>query len=177
MRRLAISALVAALVVSGCARREPVAPPQRPIVQPRVPAVPALATAAYLAMAASTDLFEMRSAELALSRLSNPRVREFARRMLRDHAGTSAQLSFAGRRLNLLPSATLNPQHQAMMNELLATSDFDRTYLRQQIAVHQAALAAHSAYAARGSSPTLRPVAAAAAPIVRGHLQQLRAIR
>ena len=173
MRRLAISALIVVLVVAGCARREPVAPPQP---QPR-PAMSALSSAAYMATAASIDLYEIRSSELAVARASDPRLRDFARRMLADHRGTSAQLSFAGRRLNLLPSATLMPQHQAMMNELAASADFDRTYLRQQLAVHQAALAIHSAYAARGASPTLRPVAAAAVPIVRGHLQQLRAIR
>ena len=176
MRRLAIQALVLFLVVAGCARREVVVPPppQGPIAAPRAPV---LATAAYLAAAASIDLYEIRSSELAVARATDPRLREFARRMLTDHAGTSAQLSFAGRRLNLLPSGTLRPEHQAMLDALHAAGDFDRAYLQQQIAVHRAALEMHNAYATRGSSPTLRPVAANAVPIVRRHLQQLRAIR
>jgi putative membrane protein len=172
MRRLAVPAVIAALMIAGCGRQQAAAPPIT-----SVPVSPALATAAYLALAVSTDLFEIRSAELAARRASNPRLREFARRMIADHHGTAAQLSFAGRRLNLLPSATLNPEHQAMLNELAAATDFDRTYLRQQLAVHQTALAIHSSYAARGPSPTMRPVAANAAPIVRRHLQELRAIR
>ena len=57
--------------------------------------------------------------------------------MIADHQGTSAQLSFGGRRLNLLPSATLLPAHQALFDELSASGDFDATYRRQQIAVHQ----------------------------------------
>ena len=96
---------------------------------------------------------------------------------MRDHAGTSGQLSLAGRRLNLLPSATLRPEHEAMMRELLATADFDRLYVQQQLQVHRQALSLHSAFAARGSSPTLRPVAAAAVPVIRRHLQELRGMQ
>ena len=175
MRRLAIPALILTLTIAGCGTREPAAPRLPPVAS--VPVSPALATAAYLALAASVDLYEIRSAELAATRARDPRLREFARRMIADHHGTAAQLSFAGRRLNLLPSATLDPHHQSLMNELLAAADFDRTYLRQQLAVHGQALAVHSAYAAKGSSATLRPVAANAVPIVRRHLEQLRAIR
>ena len=128
----------------------------------------------YVAMASSIDLYEIRSSELALSRARNPRHREFARAMITAHTGTSAQLSFAGRRLNLLPSATLLPRHQAMLDELGASADFDATYHRQQIAVHQAALKLHSDFEARGESATLRPVAKNAVPIVRRHLDMMR---
>lgn len=128
----------------------------------------------YMAAASSIDLFEIRSSELALARAANPRLREFARTMITDHNGTSAQLSFAGRRLNLLPAATLLPAHQAMLDELSASGNFDATYRRQQIVVHQAALKLHSDFAARGESPTLRTVARNAAPIERRHLDLVR---
>ena len=163
------------LALAGCATGE--APPAREaresadrppvVVRPLFPAD-------YMAMASSIDLFEIRSAELALSRAANARHRDFARMMIEAHAGTSAQLSLAGRRLNLLPSARLLPEHQAMLDELGASSDFDSTYHRQQIAVHQAAVKLHGDFAARGESPTLRAVAKAAAPIVRGHLDRMR---
>jgi putative membrane protein len=127
-----------------------------------------------MAAASSIDLYEIRSSELALTRSANPRLRDFARTMISDHQGTSAQLSFAGRRLNLLPSASLLPAHQAMFDELSASSDFDATYNRQQAAVHEAALKLHSAFAARGESPTLQAVARNAAPIERRHLDMWR---
>ena len=133
-----------------------------------------LFAADYMAMASSIDLYEIRSSELALARALNPRHRDFARAMIADHKGTSTQLSLAGRRLNLLPSATLLPSHQAMMDELSASGDFDAAYHRQQIAVHQAALKLHSDFAARGESATLRPVAKNAVAIVRRHLDMMR---
>ena len=133
-----------------------------------------LFAADYMAAASSIDLFELRSAELALTRAQNARHRDFARMMISAHTGTSAQLSFAGRRLNLLPSAALLPAHQAMLDELIASSDFDGTYHRQQIAVHEAAVKLHGNFAARGESATLRPVAANATRIVRQHLDTMR---
>ncbi|MGI8611273.1 MAG: DUF4142 domain-containing protein [Sphingomicrobium sp.] len=133
-----------------------------------------LFAADYMAMASSIDLYEIRSSELALARARNPRHRDFARMMIAGHTGTSAQLSLAGRRLNLLPSASLLPRHQAMLDELSASSDFDATFRRQQIAVHQAALKLHSDFAARGESATLRPVAKNAVPIIRRHLDTAR---
>ncbi len=179
MRRFILPTAIASLMVAGCASEErPPSPTPRPgPARPRPPATAAATPADYVARAASIDLFAIRSSELALTRATNPRVRDFARRIMSDHAGTSGQLSFAGRRLNLLPSATLRPEHEAMMRELLAAADFDRLYVQQQLRVHQQALALHSAFAARGSSPTLKPVAAAAASIERRHLQDLRGMQ
>ena len=164
------------LALAGCASSE--APReraggnyQRPpiVIRPLFPAD-------YMANASSIDLFVMRSSELALARGANPRLRQFALTMIADHRGTSAQLSFGGRRVNLLPSATMQAAHQAMFDELSASGDFDATYRRQQIAVHQAAVKLHSDFAARGESPTLRTVAKNAAPIERRHLDMLRRI-
>lgn len=90
--------------------------------------------------------------------------------MISAHKGTSAQLSLAGRRLNLLPAAFMQPAQKRMFDELLRSGNFDSVYKRQQVAGHRAALQVHGAFAARGSSPTLRPIAQAAVPIVRRHL-------
>ena len=160
------------LALAGCASGE--APRERATAGGPPIVIRPLFPADYMAAASSIDLFEIRSAELALARAQNPFHRNFAQTMIADHKGTSAQLSLAGRRLNLLPSANLQPAHQAMLDELSASSDFDATYSRQQIAVHEAALKLHSDFAARGESPTLRTVARNAVTIERGHLEKLR---
>jgi putative membrane protein len=173
----AIFAGVAVLMVAGCQTSEQVSRPRPrppgPIVQPPGPAEAMASAAAYIATAASIDLFEIQSSQLVLSRSRHVANREFAEMMIRAHNGTSAQLSMAGRRLNLLPPAIMQPRHQAMLAELSASGNFDATYRRQQIAVHQEALRLHSNYAQRGASPTLRPVAANAVPIVSRHLRML----
>jgi len=175
MRFVPIAVVLASASLVGCSTSE--APRERGTraagARPPIVIRPLFA-ADYMRAASSIDLYEIRSAELALTRAANPRHRDFARTMIADHNGTSAQLSMAGRRLNLLPSATLLPTHQAMLDELAASSNFDATYRRQQIAVHEAALKLHREFAARGESATLRPVARNAVPIIRRHLEMMR---
>jgi putative membrane protein len=169
---------IAALLIAGCASNAP--QPPRPSPAPSRPAQKPLtgpvSPATYVAQAASIDLFVIKSSEVALSRSSNSAIRDVARRLIAAHEGTASQLSFAGRRLNLLPSATLLPQHQAMLDELNASGDFDRAYLRLQLSVHGQALALHSDSARRGTSPTLRPVAANAVAVERADVALLRSV-
>jgi putative membrane protein len=130
--------------------------------------------AQYVARASSIELFLIGASEVALRRSQNARVREFAQIEIPAHKGLSAQLSLEGRRLNLLPSATLEARHQAMLNALEQSSDFDALYRRDQLAVHNEAQALHSRYAANGTSPTLRPLPGVLIPVIQRHLRMLK---
>ena len=175
MRRLAVSSLALALaLLGGCGGGGRATVQSASSVQAASIAPVALSAAAYMATASSIDLFQVKAAQLALERSQNPANRAFAERMLSAHMGTSQQLNFAGRRLNLLPSATLDPQHQAMLDALASTSDFDNTYRAQENIVLQEGLKLHSSYAKSGASPTLRPVAANAETVMRANLKALR---
>ena len=173
MSRLAITAT--ALALAGCASSAPQPARQYPAAPPASEAPASAAT--YVAQAASIDLFVVRSSELANLRSVTPAIRQYADRVIADHRGLASQLSLAGRRLDLLPSATLLPQHQAMLDELAASANFEAAYLRLQRQVHGQGLQLHGNYAARGASATLRPVAANAAQVERRHLDMLRNLR
>jgi putative membrane protein len=169
------AALAVILSLASCAREERPAPPATAGRRPPPPPSrqPAVSEAIFIAENGSIDLFVIRSSELALRRSGSARVKEFAQRMITDHKGTSGQLSLEGRRLNLLPSATLRPSEQAMFDSLQASSRFDAEYIRDMRIVHQRAVSIDAAYAANGRSPTLRPVAAAALPTEQRHLRLL----
>lgn len=175
MRRVAVTLVASSLaLVGGCGGGGSGATVQSTSVSSAAIAPAALSAAAYVAMASSIDLYQVKSAQLALERAQDPANRALAERTLSAHQGTSAQLSLAGRRLNLLPSATLNPEHQAMLDALAATSDFDNTYRSQQNIVLQEGVRLHSSFAKSGQSPTLRPVAVNAENVMRANLQALR---
>lgn len=172
-RRLALALVF--LIVAACAAEQPkpavVSAQARPAAAH--PTAPAISAATFVSTSGSIELFIIRSSELALERSSSRRVLDFASMLIRAHQGTSAQLSLAGRRLNLLPAAVLQPREQALFAELQQAPNFDAAYVRDQRLVHQQALALDKSYAAAGDSPTLRPVAAAAIPIIQRHLAML----
>lgn len=165
------------LLVGGCAReasQPSSSPPYARRAPPRAAPGPAVTPAQYVAQASSIDLFLIGASEIALRKSSNARTREFAQIEIAGHKGTSAQLSLEGRRLNLLPSAILSARHQAMLNELEQSTDFEALYRRDQLAVHKDAEALHGRYAVSGTSPTLRPVAQVVLPIIQRHLRMLK---
>lgn len=133
---------------------------------------------AYVEMAASSDMYEIQSSQLALSRAQNPAMRNFAQMMITDHTNTSQQLMAAASAAGLPPmTPRLLPMHADMLARLqgLSGAAFDREYARQQLMAHQQAVSLHSNYAARGDTPALRVVASAAVPIVTRHLNLVRA--
>lgn len=165
MRRLAPLALIAALggmSLSACATMNP-AMDMTPEAAP-----------AFVAMAASSDMYEIESSRMALQRSQNAMTRMHAEMMIRDHTNTTTQLKAAAASAGIGVPMQMLPIHAAMLDQLSRASNFDATYRSQQIMSHQQALALMDNYARRGDNPQLRGVAAAAVPIVRGHLDHLQ---
>ena len=133
----------------------------------------------YMAMAASSDMFEIESSRLAHQMSRSPAVHQFAQMMINDHSRTSSEMMAAARTLGLTPPPPqMMPHHADMLNRLRTASpaDFDMAYKREQIAAHQEALTLHRNFAAQGDAEPLRAVAARAVPVVEmhyGHAQSL----
>ena len=165
--RILVSCLAFTLV-SACGSPQRKVEPIRQASVPRAqhPRPAAISAAEYVTNASAIDLYVIKASELALQRSATVKVREVATRLIAAHNGSSAQLSFGGRRLNLLPSAELQPRHRALLEQLYSSAGFDADYARQMRAVHQEAAMLHSSYAASGTSPTLIPIAKALAPVM-----------
>ena len=167
------AAMAAAALLAGCAPKK--APPPAPSpVRPAPPAAVALDPESYMAFTASSALFGVQASRMAEARGSSSRIRKFASQVVMDQTGIGAQLNFAGRYINLLPSSRPLPEHQAMLERLATATDFDATYKAQLAKVLREAAAAHRAFEASGDSPTLRPVARFAAPVCEKNLEGLR---
>lgn len=131
----------------------------------------------YVTMAAASDLFEIQSSQIALSKAQNAATRDFAQMLIADHTRTTQQLTAAAQASGLTPPPpALMPMQQRMIDELQQAggSGFDRLYFRQQVPAHEMALALHRNYAAHGDTPALRQVASAAVPVVEEHLGRAR---
>jgi putative membrane protein len=165
--------VIGTLTLSGCGRREaPPVPPTPPVIVP--PPKPAPASAGdYFKLESSRSLLVVRASELAMQRSANGQILQIARRLKDDHNGIAAQLNMAGRRLNLLPSASLQTLDQMLLDGLSRASDFDVAYLRTMEATAENCARSHAMYAEKGTSPTLRPVARFAAAVCRDELGAL----
>lgn len=164
-------AIATAAVLAGCAPKK--APPPPPVVAPPVARPAALDPESYMAFAGSSALFAVRASDMAEARGSTNKLKKFASTVVMDQTGIGSQLSFAGRRIDLLPSSRPLPEHQVMLERLATSSDFDATYKGQLARVLREAAAAHRAFEERGDSPTLRPVARFAAPVCEKNLADL----
>jgi putative membrane protein len=116
----------------------------------------------------------IKASQLIASREGDSGLGNFARQFAAEQEGVGAQLSFAGRRLNLLPSANLSPTHQAMFEALSASQNPSSTYIAQLRTLLRQTATFHRQYERYGTSPTLRPVASMAAPVFERELSQLR---
>ena len=132
--------------------------------------------AAYLAMAASSDLYEIQSGQMAAQRAQNMSLRPFGQMLAAHHTQTTQQLAAAAQASGGMPPPLLLPMHQQMLAQLQSASGsgFDRLFVNQQVTAHEMALALHRNYASAGDTPALRQTAAAAVPIITQHLQQAR---
>jgi putative membrane protein len=176
MRKLAILFGGTVLLV-GCQTTPPPPPAAAVVVDPNNP----LMAPGYMAQAASSDMFEIQSGQLALQASQNAAVRNFANMIIADHTRSTQMLMAAaqGARLTPPPPALLPPQ-QAMLDQLRSAGSgpaFDQAFQQIQIQAHQSALALHQNYASQGDVPALRTAAGQIVPVVQMHLQQLQSMQ
>ena len=151
-----------------------------PAVAQQAPPMQARTTAAtYVRMAASSDMYEKQSSEMALASAANPDVRAFAQMMISDHGATSAQVMAAAKQASVGKPGGLLPKQAMMLKSMRAwpKGKMERGYVDQQVVAHEEALALHSGYAAQGDNPGLRAVAASAVPIIETHLTEIKRIQ
>ena len=138
----------------------------------------ALTSDQYVATAASSDMFEIRSSEIALEKAQGAEVKEFAQHMVADHSATTEKLMAAAKAENITPPTVMMEKHATMVEELDAADDasFDALYLEMQVTAHEEAVALHTAYAENGDVEALQEVATSAVPIVTEHLEEVQAL-
>jgi putative membrane protein len=139
-----------------------------------------LAASDFLDGVLGDEMFEVRSAEVAAARANSPAVKAFAVKMARDHAASTAELNaaIAGAGQNLAAPNGMSAHLQSLLDQLNrgTASNFDKTYIEQQVEADQEALKPMSAYAKDGGVPSIKAAANHLAPIIQAHLDQARSL-
>ena len=129
-------------------------------------------TREFAQASASSDQFEILSAETALTQSTNPDVRAFASRMLQDHRQLGQALRDAAARSGLKPPEMAMSADQAQLLGALqgvSGNEFDTLYVKQQMLAHRSALVVEQMYAKSGDDRNLRQLAASAVPLISSH--------
>src|SRR5262245_26394551 len=86
----------------------------------------------FVTLAAQSDMLEIESSKLALSKSDNAKTKEFANRMIKDHTATSAELKslLSGGKVQASLPSGLDKAHQEKLDKLkkLDGRDFTREY-------------------------------------------------
>ena len=177
MRTLAII-MAGAAVLAACSNNRSEAPmPAAVAVDPNNP----LMAPGYLAMAASSDLFEIQSGQLAQQMSQNPAVRQMGAQLVADHTNSTNMLVAAAQAAGITPPPpVMLPADQAMLDQLRAAGSgpsFDMAFRDIQIQAHTKALALHQNYAAQGDVPQLRTTAGQIVPVIQAHLQHAQMLQ
>jgi putative membrane protein len=118
--------------------------------------------------------------ELAASQATDPKLKEFALMMVKDHTAAMADLQAAAKAANISLPAEIAPDqsHQAKINAMRNRkgADFDQAYRTDQVQAHQQSMALLDTYATSGGNPALKGWAAKELPVVRKHFEHLQSL-
>jgi len=134
--------------------------------------------ALFVTKAAVGGLAEVKSAELAKSKASSSDVKSFAERMIDDHSKANQELEQIAQKKGIEVPKELDNTHQANLDKLskLSGDEFDKAYVAQQKADHQATMKLLDDEAKNGKDPDIKSFAAKIKPVVAEHHAKIHKI-
>ena len=126
----------------------------------------------FLNQAASADLFEVQSSQLALQRSRNAQTRRYAQRIVDDHTASGQRVAQLAQSNGINLPSGMGPEEQRAYAAIENTRRiFDSEYFRQQALAHQSAIANYESEASSGYNNDVKQFAQNTLPSLREHLQ------
>lgn len=121
---------------------------------------------------------------VAATKGTSSAVRDFGKRMMRDHHQLRAQGAALAKKLNITPAAPsddpVTPAAQKEMDTLNSTAkgkDFDKAYIDAEVDMHKAVLDLATKAASQTQTTELKNLIQKAAPVIQGHLTLAESIQ
>jgi len=135
-------------------------------------------TTDFINKVAVSNKFEIDTSELALKYGKGEDVKQFAQQMITDHKKAGEDFKAALQKANITPpSDSLDVTHAAKYAKLrvfTTENSFDSSYLKEQLAAHEDAVAAFKDYAANGPTAEVKDFASKTLPTLEHHLQMVK---
>jgi len=130
----------------------------------------------FVTKAAQSDMLEIQSSKLALTKSDSDKTKAFADRMIKDHTETSKELKtlVSGGKAKADVPAELDKAHKEKLDKLVKQSngkDFTKDYNDMQVSAHKDAVSLFERYAKEGDNAGLKTFAAKTLPHLQEHLK------
>jgi putative membrane protein len=184
---------IAALVLAGCSKKENNAADTTAASSTisadtsAMAAAPAAATwtdANIVALLDEANMSDSVAGAVAATKGTAAAVRDFGKRMMRDHHTLRAQGQALAKKLGVTPAApsddAVTPAAQKEMDTLNSTAkgkDFDRAYIDAEVDMHKAVLDLATKAAGQTQTAELKNLIQKAAPVIQGHLDKAESIQ
>jgi putative membrane protein len=127
----------------------------------------------FVTQAATSDMYEIQAAKLAEQKSTNPAVKKFAARMIKDHTASSDKLKalLAKGGINATLPTDLDERRKGMLDNLAKAkpADFDKMYVDQQVSAHDEAVTLLKGFVDHGDNADLKAFATSILPTVQEH--------
>ena len=137
-----------------------------------------------VALLDEANMADSAAGAVAVTKGTSAAVRDFGRRMTRDHHTLRAQGEALAKELGVTPALPSDdpvmPAAQKHMDNLNSTAkgkDFDKAYIDGEVDIHKAVLDIATKAAAQTQNSELKNLIQKAAPVIQGHLDLAESIQ
>lgn len=157
-----LSAIASTLLVAAAAVAQDVPPPDK-----------------FLSTAIQDGRAEIQMSKLALQKSSNPDVKSFAQRMIKDHTAADKKIEALAKSKNITLPNGISAEQKATYALLNKTSGarFDELFMDDNVSDHEAAVKDFTAQANGATDPDVKAFAAETLKTLKQHLQLAKDVR
>ena len=126
--------------------------------------------------AAEGGMAEVQLGQLAVSKASNPDVKNFGQRMIDDHGKANDQLKSTASGMGLTLPTSIGAKNQATYDRLnkLSGAAFDKAYMQDMVRDHEADVKEFEHESQSGSDAALKSFASQTLPTLQEHLRMAK---
>jgi putative membrane protein len=132
----------------------------------------------FIKEAADGGMAEVELGQLAADKATNPDVKEFAQRMVKDHSQANDQLKQIAMQKGVTLPTSPSKKNQATKDRLsrLSGDAFDKAYMADMVKDHKKDVAAFQRESSGGQDPDVKQFASQTLPTLQDHLKQAETV-
>ncbi|HEX3738224.1 MAG TPA: DUF4142 domain-containing protein [Terriglobales bacterium] len=132
----------------------------------------------FMKKAALGDEAEVQLGQMAQQKSSDPAVKSFGQRMIKDHSNNDDQLKAIAASQHISLPIELDPQQKAEAARLskLSGPQFDKAYMQAMVQEHTKDVSKFKTEAATAHDDTIKQFAAGTLPVLESHLKEAKQV-